>query len=191
MEPLDLDRKYLDVLHLRVEERHVRRSRERGNDSPHGACRNAPNRARGSGMKSATNSRRRRFAARFVDTSSQNPSTSGSPSVRSRVASSASASRPRASAWRSNATRSSSAVQVSEACAASPIGGLTASAASNPGGRDPFMNLLTRRSTYNSPMARSLRETDRSTCSKCGTSPGTWTSSSFVQRRRYCGSRAR
>ena len=38
---------------------------------------------------------------------------------------------------------------------------------------DPFMNLLTRSSTYNSPMARSLRETDRSTCSKCGTSPGT------------------
>ena len=42
VETLDLDRKYLDVLHLRVEERHVRRSRERGNDSPHGACRNAP-----------------------------------------------------------------------------------------------------------------------------------------------------
>ena len=32
-------------------------------------------------MKSATNSKRRRFAARFVETASQNPSASGSPSV--------------------------------------------------------------------------------------------------------------
>ena len=102
VERLDLDRKHLDVRHLGVEELHDAGEWVR----------------RGSGMKSATTSNRRRFAAGFVDTASQNSSTSGSPSVCSNAASSASALRPRASDWRSNMPHSSSAVQVSEACAA-------------------------------------------------------------------------
>jgi len=48
---------------------------------------------------------------------------------------------------------------------------------------DPFSADLFRATAYIRLASRRCRETARSTCSMCGTSPATWISSSFVQRR--------
>ena len=81
------------------------------------SLRNSTTRSRGSGTSSATNRRRRRLAARFLDTLSQKTSASGA-STRSSRLSFSSGSCPRAVADASNAWRSVFAFQVRAACAA-------------------------------------------------------------------------
>lgn len=73
-----------------------------------GQLRNATARAREMGISSATNSRRRRFAARFVDTVSRKRSSLGSSLVRSNAAGSSRSSRPRARTPRAIPTLSTS-----------------------------------------------------------------------------------